>query len=162
MATWVVKTKSTGNMPKWLIFAMLGLVVLIITPYFFTLENKEFDAKIENKIAEIRGQIVKGEFREIFLASDRELIASFDENEFAAHLAPSQKFLAGNYKKVIGGRTRFDDLASRGKRFFGRPYNLHTYFLLENETNRGSEYFSWKVRGDEIKLVHYELKISNR
>lgn len=110
---------------------------------------------------EIQAQIVKSDFREIFLAADRELIASFDEREFAEYLVPSQKFLSGNYKTISEGKTNFDDLASRLKRFLGRPFNLYTSFLLENETDRASEVFSWKVRGSEIKLVHYEMKISN-
>jgi hypothetical protein len=154
MATWVVKTKSKGNMPKWLIFLMLGLVALVITPYFFTLETKEFDARIEKMVEEIRGRIARGESREIFLASDRELIASFDETEFAAHLAPARQFLSGKYEKIGGGGTRFDTLADRLNRFIGRPYIIYTAFLLENETSRAGETFSWKVRGDEVKLLY--------
>ncbi|HEY8562032.1 MAG TPA: hypothetical protein VIL74_16790 [Pyrinomonadaceae bacterium] len=159
------KYKSWKEIPLWLKFAVVGPFVLVLggmLTHLFSLEAKEFDAQLEQKIQRINSQIAEGKFREIFLEGDRELIATNDENEFAGKLAKGQSQLRGKYQKMNGGSLRYDDVFNRLKRFFGRPALACNFYQIKSDTQAGNEYFCWILRGDEIRLIYYDFQELDR
>jgi hypothetical protein len=155
------KYKSFKEMPFWLKLIVVGApaLVLIMLPLqiFLSLENKEFDAELERKIERIHRQIAEGSYREIFIEGDRELVANYDESEFAAKLAKGRNQLSGKYKKMTGSSLYFPDVYNRVKRLFGRPALVHSFYSFKSDTHAGREAFYWILRGDEIRLADYEF-----
>ena len=157
--------KSWKEMPRWLKFAIIGPFVLVfggMLTHLINMEAKEFDAQLEQKIQRINSQIAEGKFREVFLEGDRELIANTDENEFAAKLAKGRSQLSGNYRKMMSGSLRYDDVYNRVKRLFGRPALVCNYYSIKSDTHAGNESFCWILRGDEIRLVDYDFQELDR
>ena len=144
-----------------IVYAALTLPLL---PFqlFMSLENKEFDAELERKIERIHRQIAEGSYREIFIEGDRELVANYDESEFAAKLAKGRNQLSGKYKKMTGSSLYYPDVSNRLKRIFGRPALVHSNYSFKSDTHAGREVFYWILRGDEIRLVDYEFYELNR
>ena len=160
------KYKSFKEMPWWLKLVVVGVpaFVLLGVPFqmFMTLENKAFDAQLEQKIQRIHAQIAESKFREVFIEGDRELFASYDENEFAAKLAKGQSQLVGKYQKMTSDSLHYADVYNRLKRVFGRPALACNYYSLKSDARAGSETFCWILRGDELRLVDYDFRELDR
>ena len=159
------KYKSWKEVPLWLKIVIVGSFVLVIggmLTHFIDMENRDFDAQLEKKIERIHGQIAEGQFREVFLEGDRELVANYDENEFTAKLAKARGHLTGKHQKMNGSSLRYTDVYNRLKRLFGQPALASSYYSFKTETLAGSESFYWILRGDEIRLADYDFKELNR
>jgi hypothetical protein len=158
------KYKSFKEIPLWLKLIIFGLPALVLFGQllaFVSLENKEFDAQIQEKIERIHTQIAQGRFRDVFIEGDRELVANHDENEFTAKLAVGQKYFAGKYEKTGGNSAQHVDLASKLKKMVGKPALVANYYSFKSDAGSGSEGFYWIIRGDEIKLADYEFRVRN-
>ena len=149
-------------MPLWLKFIIIGLPALVLFGQllaFISLENKEFDAQIQEKIERIHSQIAEGKFHDVFIEGDRELVTNYEENVFVAKLAKGQKYLAGKHQKTGGNSARHVDLASKLKRIVGKPALVANYYAFKSDAGSGSESFYWIIRGNEIKLADYEFSV---
>lgn len=157
-----MKYRSFKEMPLWLKLLKAGILALLAFMLLLPLvsfEDRRFDAAIEAKIERIHAQMARGEFRQVFLEADRELIAGRDEGECILRLAAAQKYIAANSRKTGGDSAHYATLADKLKRIFGKPSLIRNYRLFESEAGRGSESFYWIVRGDgEIRLADYEFQ----
>ena len=153
---------SWKEAPWWLKTVVIGLPALVLfgqSLAFISLENKEFDAQIREKTERIHSQIVQGKFHDVFIEGDRDLVANYEENEFAAKLAKGQKYLVGKHENVMSNSAHYPDLANRLKRMAGKPALVGNYYSFKSDAGRGNESFYWIIRGDELKLVDYEFSV---
>lgn len=154
--------KSFKSLPlamKLVLGGVLALLVFMLLLPLVSFENKKYDAQVAAKIERIHGQLAVGQFREVFLEGDRELVASYDEAEFTGKLARSQKFFAGNYEKTGSNSVHYTDLANRLKALIGKPALASSSYTFRADAGSGHETFYWIIRSDELKLADYEMTV---
>jgi hypothetical protein len=158
--------KSFKEIPLWLKLVIVGAPALVLCGVLIqllvSLKTNEFDAQIQEKTDGIHRQIAEGKFRDIFLEGDRELVSSYEENEFAARFAESRQYFTGkDEKRGLIGPAGFPDLANRLKRLVGRPALLVSHYTFDTGAGAGYESFYWMARGGEIKLADYRFSFRN-
>lgn len=154
--------KSFKSLPLSMKLLLGGVLVLLAFMLLLPLvgfENKKHDAQSAAKIERIHAQIAQGSFREIFLEGDRTLVANYDEAEFAAKLARSQKFFGGKSEKTGGNSVRYTDLANKLKALIGKPALASSSYTFRSDAGSGHETFYWMIRSGELKLADYELTV---
>lgn len=161
MAYYIHKPAGHEKEIKRAIFCAIGILILITLfaiGFIFHQDKNEFDSVTDRQINKIHQQILDEKYREVFLESDRELIADYNETEFIAMLIKSRQYLAEN-PKLIGRKTTFDDTINRLKYLAGASYKLETFYLSKSTSGEAIEYFGWRISNGNIRLRYYEVRL---
>lgn len=136
-----------------LLFVLVVLIFFAACPFD---ENRQIEAMLEESEDKFHYLYDQDKFQQIYIESDDELKNKFTEQQFILYLK-NRKDITGNIE-VTPLVSIKDDLKDGVKRVFVTRTKFSNVELAYTETAIFREKFEWNLKGNEAKIVSYEIE----